>query len=93
VRFSGEQPEGLRQSQRLSVRVLIDQRSDVLTVERGSFADQGGGYAWRVDGDVALKVPVRLGAASISRWSSRRAEGRRSRHCFRRPSRSATPNA
>jgi HlyD family secretion protein len=67
VRFDGAQPEGLRQSQRLSVRVLIENRPDVLTVERGGLADQGGGYAWRVDGDVAVRVPVRLGAASISR--------------------------
>jgi len=67
VRFAGSQPEGLRQSQRLSVRVLIENRPDVLTVERGGLADQGNGYAWRVDGDVAVRVPVRLGAASISR--------------------------
>jgi HlyD family secretion protein len=67
VRFTGSQPEGLRQSQRMSVRVVIESRPDALTVERGGLADQGGGYAWRVDGDVATRVPVRLGAASISR--------------------------
>lgn len=67
VRFAGAQPEGLRQNQRLSVRVVIESRTDVLTVERGGLADQGGGRAWRVDGDVATRVPVRLGAASISR--------------------------
>jgi len=67
VRFSGSQPEGLRQNQRMSVRVVIESRPDALTVERGGLADQGGGYAWRVDGDVAVRVPVRLGAASISR--------------------------
>lgn len=67
VRFAGQQPQGLRQSQRLSVRVLIESRSGVLSVERGGFADQGNGYAWRVDGDVAVRVPVRLGAASMSR--------------------------
>jgi HlyD family secretion protein len=67
VRFTGSQPEGLRQSQRMSVRVVIESRADALTVERGGLADQAGGYAWRVDGDVAVRVPVRLGAASISR--------------------------
>jgi HlyD family secretion protein len=67
VRFTGTQPEGLRQSQRLSVRVVVASRADVLTVERGALADQGSGYAWRVDGDVAMRVPVRLGDASISR--------------------------
>jgi HlyD family secretion protein len=67
VRFTGQQPEGLRQSQRMSVRAVIDSRADVLTVERGGLADQGGGFAWRIDGDVAVRVPVRLGASSISR--------------------------
>ena len=67
VRFTGEPPAGLRQSQRMSVRAVIENRPDVLTVERGSLADQAGGYVWRVDGDVAVRVPVRLGAASISR--------------------------
>jgi HlyD family secretion protein len=67
VRFTGSQPEGLRQNQRMSVRVVIESRPDALTVERGGLADQGGGYAWRVDGDVAVRVPVRFGASSISR--------------------------
>jgi HlyD family secretion protein len=67
VRFSGAQPEGLRQSQRMSVRVVVERREDVLTVERGGLADEGNGMAWRVDGDVAVRVPVRLGSSSISR--------------------------
>lgn len=67
VRIDGAQPEGLRQNQRMSVRILIEKRSGVMTVERGSFADQGAGHAWRVDGDVAVRVPARLGAVSMSR--------------------------
>ncbi len=47
--------------------MVIEARDDVMTVERGSFVDQGGGYAWRVTDDVAVKTPVRLGAASLSR--------------------------
>jgi HlyD family secretion protein len=67
VRIEGAQPEGLRQNQRLTVRVLLEKRDGVLTVDRGSFADQGAGRAWRLDGDIAVRVPVRLGAVSISR--------------------------
>jgi len=67
VRFTGPQPDGLRQSQRMSVRVVVESRPDALTVERGGLADQASAYAWRVDGDVAVRVPVRLGAASIAR--------------------------
>src|SRR5690606_5492336 len=67
VRFAEEQPRGLRQNQRLSVRVLIEQREQVLTVERGGLAEHGGGFAWRVADGVAVRTPVRLGSASIGR--------------------------
>ncbi|MEO5829433.1 MAG: efflux RND transporter periplasmic adaptor subunit, partial [Rhodanobacter sp.] len=49
LRFEGETPKQLRQNQRLSVRVLLDQRANVLTVQRGSFVDESGGsYAYLV---------------------------------------------
>jgi HlyD family secretion protein len=68
VRFGDDKPQGLRQNQRLSVRVIIESRDNVVTVERGSFVDVGGGYAWRMEGDdLAVRVPVHLGAASIAR--------------------------
>ena len=47
LRFGDEKPAGLRQSQRLSVRIFIDRRDNVLMVDRGSFVDQeGGGFAY-----------------------------------------------
>jgi HlyD family secretion protein len=68
LRFGAEKPAGLRQSQRLSVRILIDKRENVLMVDRGSFVDQeGGGYAYLVHGKVAERHPVRLGAASVAK--------------------------
>jgi HlyD family secretion protein len=67
VRFGDEKPQGLRQNQRLSVRVVLESRDNVLSVERGSFVDQGGGFAFRVEGNVAVRTPVRLGAASVAR--------------------------
>jgi HlyD family secretion protein len=68
LRFGNEKPAGLRQSQRLSVRILIDRRDNVLMVDRGSFVDQeGGGFAYLVHGNVAERHPVRLGAASIAK--------------------------
>jgi HlyD family secretion protein len=61
-------PENLRQNQRLSVRVLLDQRPDVLSVRSGSFIDESGGrYAYVVRDGVAVKTPVRLGARSVDR--------------------------
>jgi HlyD family secretion protein len=67
IRFTGEQPAGLRQNQRLSVRVLMDARRDVLKVERGPFVEQAGGrYAWVVEGNHAIRRAVRLGANSLA---------------------------
>ena len=68
LRFGAEKPAGLRQSQRLSVRIFIDKRENVLMVDRGSFVDQeGGGFAYLVHGNVAERHPVQLGAASVSK--------------------------
>jgi HlyD family secretion protein len=67
LRFGNEKPAGLRQSQRLSVRILIDRRDNVLMVDRGTFMDQeGGGFAYVVHGNIAERRPVSLGAASIA---------------------------
>jgi HlyD family secretion protein len=68
LRFVGDKPSGLRQSQRMSVRIFIDRRENVLMVDRGSFIDQeGGAFAYRVRGNLAERRPVRLGAASIAK--------------------------
>jgi HlyD family secretion protein len=67
LRFAGTQPEQLRQNQRLSVRVLLDRRDKVLGVARGSFVDEGGGFAYVVRNGVAEKVAVKLGARSLDR--------------------------
>ena len=68
LRFGDEKPAGLRQSQRLSVRIFIDRRDNVLMVDRGSFVDQeGGGFAYVVHGNIAERQPVQLGAASIAK--------------------------
>ena len=67
IRFSKQQPPGLRQSQRLSARILLDTRRNVLKVERGPFVEQDGGHhAWVMDGSTAVRRPIRLGASSLS---------------------------
>jgi HlyD family secretion protein len=68
VRFADGKVQDLRQSQRLSVRIFIDRRSNVLTVDRGNFVDQdGGGYAYVVHDNIAEREPIRVGAASIQK--------------------------
>jgi HlyD family secretion protein len=68
LRFDGTLPEQLRQNQRLSVRVLLDKRDNVLTVARGSFVDEGGGrVAYVLRDGVAEKRAIRLGAQSLAK--------------------------
>ena len=65
LRFKDRQPPGLRQNQRLSARILLDTRRNVLTVDRGPFLEQGGGSAYVMDGDSAVRRPIRTGASSL----------------------------
>jgi len=68
LRFEGATPRQLRQNQRLSVRILLDKRDNVLTVQRGSFVDESGGnYAYVVHDGIAEKKPIRVGASSIDK--------------------------
>jgi HlyD family secretion protein len=67
VRFNGEQPPGLRQSQRITARLLIDEKHDVMMVQRGPFLEsEGGRYAYVVRDGTAIRTPVKLGATSVS---------------------------
>lgn len=67
VRFDGAQPAGLRQSQRVQARLLIDERKNVLTLPRGPFVDaHGGKYAYVMQDGFAVKKPIRLGGTSVS---------------------------
>lgn len=67
VRFAGETPKDLRQNQRVSVRVVLDERDGILMVSRGPFYEAGGGRSAFVLSDgVARRVPIRTGATSIA---------------------------
>ncbi len=68
LRFSkGQQPPGLRQNQRLSARIVLDTRNNVLMVERGPFLEQDGGrFAYVVDGNSAVRRPIQAGTSSLS---------------------------
>ncbi|MGH8174802.1 MAG: efflux RND transporter periplasmic adaptor subunit [Steroidobacter sp.] len=67
LRFSGDVPQGLRQNQRLSTRIVLEQRDDVLKVARGPFLDSGGGrVAYVVQDDIAARTKIQTGATSVS---------------------------
>jgi len=65
ARFVGPVPADLRENQRVNVRIILESRPDVLQVERGGFADAGG-IAYVVEGNQAIRRPIRLGAMSVS---------------------------
>ncbi|HEY1043192.1 MAG TPA: efflux RND transporter periplasmic adaptor subunit [Telluria sp.] len=67
VRFEGQQPAGLRQSQRVTARLLIEEKPNVVMVARGPFVEsEGGRFAYVVRDGIAVRTPVKLGATSIS---------------------------
>ncbi len=67
VRFGDKKPVGLRQSQQLTTRILMDEHPNVLIVERGSFIDTGAGrIAYVVRGSTAERTTIQIGATSLN---------------------------
>ena len=64
VRFA-QQPQGLRQNQRASVRIVLDERDNVLRMGRSPFHDSDTRFVYVVRDGEARRTPVELGAASI----------------------------
>ena len=65
VRFDQQQLSGIRQNQQVSARVLLESKKNVMKVRRGSFMQSGGFYAFKVEGGIATKVDIQLGAISM----------------------------
>lgn len=66
LRFDGSTPSGLRQRQRLSARIFLEVRPDVITVVRGSFLQSNGGrVAYVVSDGMATRRQIRTGAKSL----------------------------
>lgn len=68
IRFVGKMPTNIRQNQRLTTRILIEERPDVLTLQRGQFLESGAGrVAYVLDSDgVATRKSIVIGARSLS---------------------------
>lgn len=68
IRFTENSPVGLRQNQRLTTRVLLEQKSDVLYLPRGQFLDSNAGrIAYVIKKDIAYKTKITTGARSLSK--------------------------
>lgn len=60
-------PPGLRQGQRVNVRLVFEKRPNVLKVQRGPFLEGGGGHQAYVLADgLATLRPIEVGATSVS---------------------------
>lgn len=68
VRFDEGMPPGLRQNQRLTTRILMEEKRDVLTLQRGQFLDSGGSRVAYVLGTdrVAHRRAIEIGARSLA---------------------------
>ncbi|MCZ6617979.1 MAG: efflux RND transporter periplasmic adaptor subunit, partial [Gammaproteobacteria bacterium] len=67
IRFDGDVPRVLRQNQRLTTRILLESKNDVLMVPRGQFLQSGGGrIAYRVENDIAHRLAIEVGARSLN---------------------------
>ncbi len=67
VAFSGTAPDGLRQNQRVTARLILETRPDVLKVARGPFLEDGAGRsAFVIDDKLASKRSIVTGSTSIS---------------------------
>jgi HlyD family secretion protein len=67
LKFSDAVPQGLRQNQRLSSRIILEQREGVVKVARGQFLDSGGGrLSYVVQNDIATRATIQTGATSVS---------------------------
>lgn len=69
VRFNKTQgqPQGLRQNQRLTTRILMEHKSNVLLVQRGQFLQSGNGrIAYVVKDGLAQRTTIATGARSLS---------------------------
>src|SRR5690606_9820594 len=68
IRFEGDTPANLRQNQRLTTRVLLEERPDVLMLQRGQFLESGAGRVAYVleEGKLARRRSITIGARSLS---------------------------
>ena len=67
LKFAGEPPKSLRQNQRASIRIVLDERDGVLAFDRGASLDELTRAVYVVRGARAVRTPVQLGAASIAK--------------------------
>ncbi len=68
VTFTSEPPPGIKQNQRVTTRVILEKKSNVLFLPRGSFVQHHGGRkAFVVVDEVATLTKISIGSSSINK--------------------------
>ena len=67
VTFVENPPDGLKQNQRVTTRLVLENKQDVIKVARGPFVESGGGrLAYVIEDGMAVSRPVEIGSLSVS---------------------------
>ena len=67
VAFDDVEPRGLRQNQRVSTRLVLEEKLEVLKVPRGPFLESNGGrWVYRVIDGMLHRTTVDVGAISVT---------------------------
>ena len=67
VRFAAGEAPDVKQNQRVSARILLEHKDDVLTLRRGPFLEnRTGRVAFVLNGDIALRRDVVTGSVSVA---------------------------
>jgi HlyD family secretion protein len=67
IAFDGQQPDGLKQNQRLTTRLTFESKHNVLKVARGAFLEnEGGRAAYVVNEKMATRRDIVTGASSVA---------------------------
>ena len=66
VRFDQQSLTGIRQNQRLSARILLENKTNIVKVKRGPFLQAGGYVAYKVKGNTAQRIEITTGVTSMS---------------------------
>ena len=66
VRFAKTDLSNIRQNQRLSGRIILENLSNTLMVKRGAFLNAGGYVAYKINGDLAQRIEINTGVTSIN---------------------------
>lgn len=66
--FTNQPPPGIKQNQRVSSRVILDEKKNVLFLPRGSFVQHHGGRkAFVINTGVATLTDIDIGSSSVSK--------------------------